>query len=63
MASTPTERTEFVRVLSRLDATALVVGSMIGSGIFIASADIVRQVQSPGLLLLVWGLSGTCSAR
>ena len=58
MASTPTERTDFVRALSRLDATALVVGSMIGSGIFIVSADIVRQVQSPGLLLLVWGLSG-----
>ena len=58
MASTPTERTGFVRALSRLDATALVVGSMIGSGIFIVSADIVRQVQSPGLLLLVWGLSG-----
>ncbi|MGQ0592365.1 MAG: APC family permease, partial [Gammaproteobacteria bacterium] len=55
MASTPTG---FVRALSRLDATALVVGSMIGSGIFIVSADIVRQVQSPGLLLLVWGLSG-----
>ncbi|MGH8573885.1 MAG: amino acid permease, partial [Gammaproteobacteria bacterium] len=58
MASTPTEHTGFVRALSRLDATALVVGSMIGSGIFIVSADIVRQVQSPGLLLLVWGLSG-----
>jgi len=51
-------RTEFVRAISRLDATALVVGSMIGSGIFIVSADILRQVQSPGLLLLVWGLSG-----
>ena len=58
MASTTTERTGIVRALSRLDATALVVGSMIGSGIFIVSADIVRQVQSPGLLLLVWGLSG-----
>lgn len=58
MVSTPTERTEFVRALSRLDATALVVGSMIGSGIFIVSADIMRQVQSPGLFLLVWGLSG-----
>ena len=51
-------RTEFVRAISRLDATALVVGSMIGSGIFIVSAGILRQVQSPGLLLLVWGLSG-----
>ena len=45
--------TTFVRALSRLDATALVVGSMIGSGIFIVSADIVRQVHHPGLLLLV----------
>ena len=51
-------RTEFVRAISRLDATALVVGSMIGSGIFIVSADILRQVQTPGVLLLVWGLSG-----
>lgn len=40
--------------LGLLDATALVVGSMIGSGIFIVSADIARQVNSPGLLLVVW---------
>jgi len=52
------QRVEFVKAISRLDATALVVGSMIGSGIFIVSADILRQVQSPGLLLLVWVLSG-----
>ncbi len=58
MPRTPTDRTEFVQALSRLDATALVVGSMIGSGIFIVSADIMRQVESPGLLLLVWGISG-----
>jgi APA family basic amino acid/polyamine antiporter len=51
-------RVEFVRAISRLDATALVVGSMIGSGIFIVSAEILRLVTSPGLLLLVWGLSG-----
>jgi APA family basic amino acid/polyamine antiporter len=51
-------RVEFVRAISRLDATALVVGSMIGSGIFIVSADILRQVQSPGLLLTVWLVSG-----
>ena len=50
---------EFVKAISRLDATALVVGSMIGSGIFIVSADILRQVESPGLLLLVWALAGT----
>src|SRR3989454_10675101 len=52
------QRVEFVRAISRLDATALVVGSMIGSGIFIVSADILRQVHSPGLLLAVWLLSG-----
>jgi len=58
MTTPQAPRTEFVRAISRLDATALVVGSMIGSGIFIVSADILRQVQTPGLLLLVWGLSG-----
>jgi APA family basic amino acid/polyamine antiporter len=36
----------------------LIVGSMIGSGIFIVSADIAKAVQSPGLLLLVWVISG-----
>jgi APA family basic amino acid/polyamine antiporter len=49
---------EFVKALTRIDATALVVGSMIGSGIFIVSADILRQVETPGLMLLVWGLAG-----
>src|SRR5438445_61186 len=60
MTSTPvqSQRVEFVRAISRLDATALVVGSMIGSGIFIVSADILRQVGTPGVLLLVWLLSG-----
>jgi APA family basic amino acid/polyamine antiporter len=48
----------FVKAISRLDATMLVVGSMIGSGIFIVSADIVRQVHAPGALLLVWGMAG-----
>src|SRR6059036_2588067 len=52
------QRVEFVRAISRLDATALVVGSMIGSGIFIVSGSITREVHSPGLLLLVWILSG-----
>src|SRR5438034_9807131 len=60
MTSPPaqSERVEFVRAISRLDATALVVGSMIGSGIFIVSADILRQVGTPGVLLTVWLLSG-----
>lgn len=40
--------------LGLLDSTMLVVGSMIGSGVFIVASDIGRQVQSPGLLLLTW---------
>jgi basic amino acid/polyamine antiporter, APA family len=48
----------FVRGLGLFDATMIVAGSMIGSGIFIVSADIVHQVRRPGLLLLVWLLSG-----
>ncbi len=58
MTAPPSPPNEFVRAITRLDATALVVGSMIGSGIFIVSADIARQVESPGLLLLVWILAG-----
>jgi APA family basic amino acid/polyamine antiporter len=58
MATMQKPQTEFVKAISRLDATAIVVGSMIGSGIFIVSADIVRQTQSPALLLAVWTISG-----
>jgi APA family basic amino acid/polyamine antiporter len=47
-----------MRVLGLKDATMLVVGSMVGSGIFIVSADIARQVKSPGLLLVVWLVTG-----
>ena len=47
----------FVKALSRFDATALVAGSMIGSAIFITPADILRQVGSPGLLLVVWAVT------
>jgi APA family basic amino acid/polyamine antiporter len=44
----------FVKGLGLLDATTLVMGSMIGSGIFIVSANMARDVDSPGLLLLTW---------
>jgi APA family basic amino acid/polyamine antiporter len=54
---TAPENVGFVRVLSRFDSTALVAGSMIGSAIFIVPADILRQVGSPGLLLLVWAIT------
>ncbi len=48
----------FVRGLGLLDATMIVAGSMIGSGIFIVSADIARNVGSPALLLLTWVFTG-----
>jgi APA family basic amino acid/polyamine antiporter len=55
MATTPPGvDTGLVKGLGLLDATTLVVGSMIGSGIFIVSADIARQVASPGLLIITW---------
>ena len=47
-----------VRSLGLLDATMIVIGSMVGSGIFIVSADISRQVHSPGLFLIVWLVTG-----
>ncbi len=46
--------TPWVKGLGLFDATTLVMGSMIGSGVFIVAADIARQVNSPGLLMLVW---------
>ena len=49
---------EFVRALTLTDATMLVAGSMIGSGIFIVSADIGRTLNSPLWLLLVWLMTG-----
>jgi basic amino acid/polyamine antiporter, APA family len=49
---------EFKPSLSLLDATMVVAGSMIGSGIFIVSADITRNVGSPGWLLVVWLVTG-----
>jgi APA family basic amino acid/polyamine antiporter len=52
------QQTGFVKGLGLFDATMIVAGSMIGSGIFLVSADIAHQVKGPGLLLLVWLLSG-----
>ena len=48
----------FVRGLGLLDSTMIVAGSMIGSGIFIVSADIARQTGSAGGLLLTWLITG-----
>jgi len=49
---------KFVRGLGLLDSTMLVAGSMIGSGIFIVSSIIARQVGSPDWLLVVWLVTG-----
>ncbi|MEJ7679209.1 MAG: amino acid permease [Segetibacter sp.] len=48
----------FKPTLSLLDATMIVAGSMIGSGIFIVSADIVRNTGSAGWLTMVWVITG-----
>jgi APA family basic amino acid/polyamine antiporter len=48
---------DFKRELGLLDGTMLVVGSMIGSGIFIVSSDMIRQVGSAGWLTLIWIIS------
>lgn len=62
MSTTPTLAetldTEFHRGLGLFDSTMVVVGSMIGSGIFLVSAEMARQVGSPGWLLAAWFLTG-----
>src|SRR5499425_1226192 len=57
-AVTQTKTTGFVRGLGLLDSTMIVAGSMIGSGIFIVSGGISKQVGSPGWLLVVWLVTG-----
>jgi len=51
-------KTQFKPTLSLVDATMIVAGSMIGSGIFIVSADITRNVGSAGWLIAVWVITG-----
>ena len=50
--------TGFKRSLTLLDAIMLVSGSMIGSGIFIVSADMMRQLGSPAWMLTAWVVAG-----
>ena len=56
--SSGTPREELVKGLGLTSATTLVMGSMIGSGIFIVSAEIARETNSPGLLILAWAVTG-----
>ncbi len=63
MSMTPAEcesepSPKLVRQLGRVDATMIVMGSMIGSGIFITSAESARLVGAPGWLLVAWALAG-----
>jgi len=53
-----TKETGFVRGLGLFDSTMIVIGVMIGSGIFIVSADMARLIDSPGWLLMAWVLTG-----
>ena len=57
-AGTAPSSREFIKALTLTDATMLVAGSMIGSGIFIVSAEISRTVISPFWLLMAWIVSG-----
>jgi APA family basic amino acid/polyamine antiporter len=50
--------TGFIRGLGLMDSTTIVAGSMIGSGIFIVSSEMSRQVGSPGWLLVAWVITG-----
>ena len=50
---------ELVKGLGLTSATMLVMGSMIGSGIFIVSAEIGREVDSPALLIAAWAVAGS----
>src|SRR2546421_1796221 len=57
-AITQSKATGFIRGLGLLDSTMIVAGSMIGSGIFIVSGGISKQVGAPGWLLVVWIVTG-----
>ena len=53
-----TEQPNFRRGLNLFDSITLVVGAMIGSGIFIVPAEMAREVGSPGWLLAAWVVAG-----
>jgi len=52
------QKSDLVRALGPIDATMIVIGSMIGSGIFITSAESARLSGAPGWLLLAWVIAG-----
>src|SRR4029077_6976581 len=54
---TSTKSEEFLRGLNLFDATMIVTGAMIGSGVFLVSADMGRMINSPGWLRAAWMLT------
>src|SRR5215472_7149805 len=54
----PSDTSSLIRALGAIDATMIVIGSMIGSGIFIVSAESSRLSGAPGWLLLAWAVAG-----
>ncbi|MFH1224112.1 MAG: amino acid permease [Pseudomonadota bacterium] len=54
----PKKEYKFKRSLNLFDATMLLMGSMIGSGIFIVTADVARTVGSSGYMLVAWAVAG-----
>src|SRR5919202_1733578 len=52
------QQSSLVRELGLLDATMIVIGSVIGSGIFITSAESARLIGAPAWLLLAWAIAG-----
>jgi APA family basic amino acid/polyamine antiporter len=58
MSGTPPESHRLVRRLGPFDATMLVMGGIIGAGIFVNPAEVARHVHSPGLIVGVWVLGG-----
>lgn len=61
-AAVPAQDRQFLRGLNLFDSVMVVIGAMIGSGIFIVSADMSRLIGSPGWLLMAWVLTGLLTA-
>jgi len=61
MATSTSTPPELLRALGPIQATAVVVGSVIGSAIFLVPSSIAAELASPGLILLVWLGSGVLS--
>jgi len=58
ISSAPIQDSGFLRGLNLFDSVMVVIGAMIGSGIFIVSADMSRLIGSPGWMLMAWVLAG-----